>query len=600
MSLLISAEEISKSFGSQELFHDLSLSILKRDRVGLIGPNGSGKSTLLKILAGIELPDTGKVAVQRGLRIGYVPQESLFADKPIKTIVEEAITHPGWDLHEKEVQAEIVLSKIGFTDADQKATALSGGWKKRLEIAKQLVNAPDLLLLDEPTNHLDLEGVLWLENFLLKQNLTYVVISHDRYFLENTTSRMVEIDRSYPKGLFCADGSYNTFLERREAFLAGQIEQEKSLASKVRREEEWLKQNPKARTTKSKSRIQEAGRLQQELAEIKNRNNQSSNVTEFDFSSTARETKKLLVATNISKSMNGRRLFKNVDIVLTPGLKLGIIGANGSGKSTFLKILAGQLEPDLGTIKMPSDIKVLIFDQNREQLPPDITLREALSPEGDRIIYRNQPIHINSWCKRFLFAPSYLDMSIKYLSGGEKARILIARLMAKPADILLLDEPTNDLDIATLETLEDSLKDFPGAIVMITHDRYLLEKTCNLLLGIAENGETALVADYSQWETFRKQNLAVEPTSKAKVQETIKTPSNNPSPLTHLEKKEWEQMEKKILAAEEEVKKRDAELLNTDATDIDKLQEACNQLHKAQETLDKLYARWQELDDKQK
>lgn len=599
---LLSCQGLSKSYGSRLLFKDLSFGIFAGDKVGLIGPNGSGKSTLLKILAGLDTPDEGLVVRNRSLRMGYIPQETHFPDRPVQDIMLEALEH---DLHAsaeyKQAQIATVLSKMGFTDISVSAASLSGGWKKRLALAVELVRSPDVLLLDEPTNHLDLEGVVWLEKFLKSASFAYIVISHDRYFLENITTRMMELDKSYPKGLFAADGSYSLFLEKREEFLSGQMQQERSLSSKVRREVEWLKQNPKARTTKSQSRIQEAQRLIQELHEIKGRN--QANKSQIDFSSSKRESQKLLTATNLTKSMGGRLLFSGIDLVLSPGVRLGIVGTNGSGKTTLLRLLAGELTPDKGTIKCADGIKIVYFDQHRAQLPADISLRRALSTEGDMVYYRNQTIHVNSWCRRFLFSPDRLDLPFGHLSGGEKARVHIARLMLQPADILLLDEPTNDLDIPTLEVLENSLQEFPGAIVLISHDRYMLDQISNVILGLGTQSDTELFADYRQWEEYQILKSEQEKeSSKEKSEKKESAPRatmERSRKMSYSEKREWEQMEGKILTLEKEI-----ETLQTQIQDPliagqpEKLQKACHELDVKQQALDKLFHRWQELESK--
>lgn len=595
---LLSCQAISKSFGSRTLFKDLSFGVFDKDKIGLIGPNGSGKSTLLKILGGLDSPDEGLVVKNRSLRVGYVPQETDFTDRTLHDIMLEALEHEAHYSQEyKETQIAITLSKMGFADFSISAASLSGGWKKRLALSVELVKSPDLLLLDEPTNHLDLEGVIWLEKFLAAAQFAYIVISHDRYFLEHITTRMMELDRSYPKGIFSADGSYSLFLEKKEDFLSGQLQQEKSLNSKVRREVEWLKQNPKARTTKSVSRIQEAERLIGELKDLKSRNQSSK--SQFDFSSSKKESQKLLVATNVAKSMGNRLLFSGIDLLLSPGVRLGIVGLNGSGKTTFLRLLAGELQPDKGTIKIADGIKIVYFDQHRAQLPFDITLRRALAPEGDTVTYRGQSIHVNSWCKRFLFSPDRLDLPFGHLSGGEKARVHIARLMLQPADILLLDEPTNDLDIPTLEVLENSLQDFPGAIVLISHDRYMLDQLSNVFLGLGTQSDTQLFADYRQWEQFQEEQTKEKKLAKPIEKKESSRSEPRPKKLSYTEKIELEQIGVKISLLENEIEHLNSNTLDPAfASEPQKLEAICQQLDEKHQQLDKLYQRWQILEDK--
>jgi len=592
MTLLLSCQEISKSFGSRILFQELSFGIFSRDRIGLIGPNGSGKSTMLKILAGLDLPDNGLVVRTRSLRTGYVPQETDFPNLPLLEILTKAkIKESTSSLETEQAMIMMTLSRLGFDDPHVLASSLSGGWKKRLAIACELINSPSILFLDEPTNHLDLEGVIWLEGFLKTADFAFIVISHDRDFLENVVSRMMELNRSYPRNLFTVDGTYSVFLQKREEFLSGQIQQERSLNSKVRREVEWLQQNPKARTTKSRSRIQEAHRLTDELGELKTRNKQD--FSQMDFSTTKRDTQKLLVATNLSKSMGDRELFAGINFTLSPGVRLGILGKNGSGKTTLLRILAGELTADKGSIKYADGVKIVYFDQHRAQLPPKLTLKQALASDGDNVIYQGRSIHINSWCKRFLFTPDRLDMQFDRLSGGEKARVHLARLMLQPADILLLDEPTNDLDIPTLEILEESLASFAGAVVMISHDRYMIDQISNVLLGLGKNLETQLYADYKQWESSQ-----IEETAKTKVKENIsplKTNGVRQKKMTFAEKREWERMEGSIEQCEKEINVLQKELENL--IDPTQLQQKCEALDEKQKKLENFYQRWGELEN---
>ena len=594
MTLFLNCQSLSKSFGNRTLFEDLSFSIFSGDRVGLIGPNGAGKSTLLKMLSGLEAPNSGTISAKRGLKVGYVPQTCEFPDESPETVLLNSLSSDKRPDYEKKLLVETWLSKLGFTGDEPSAFRLSGGWKKRLSLAQELMASPDLLLLDEPTNHLDLEGILWLEKFLPREASSYILVSHDRYFLQNMINRTIEINPVYPNGLFAIDGTYSDFLVLKEGFLKGQIEQERSIASKARRELDWLRQSPKARTSKSKSRVEDAHEILSELSDIKSRNIQKR--AGIDFAASERQTRKLLVAKNLSKELNGRVLFRHLDFTLSPGTRIGLIGPNGSGKTTLLKMMAGEMPPDMGTIKKADDLKIVYFDQHRAQLPSHITLREALSPTGDFVTFHGQKIHVNGWCKRFLFSPEILDMPLSKLSGGEKARIAIAHLMLQPADLLLLDEPTNDLDIPTLETLEDSLVEFPGAVVLITHDRCMLDRICNTLLPLGDPEQNQLFADVSQWEAAIKTAAAPQ-----KPKEKKSEPSPIKPKLSYMEKKEYDQIEGKIQEAEAALQKLNHSLEDPEvAQNLELLQSICSQVALAENRIEQLYLRWEELEKKQK
>lgn len=594
MSLLFSCQSLSKSYGgTKPLFEDLSLSIFSGDRIGLIGLNGCGKSTLLKILAGLEKPDSGILSPKRDLITGYVPQTCEFPDLSPKEVLINA-TKGDLPQYEREWLAETQLSKLGFTGKETSAAFLSGGWKKRLRIAVELISSPNLLLLDEPTNHLDLEGILWLEQFLAKQSPTYLLVSHDRYFLQNVTNRIIEIDKVYPKGIFAIDRPYGEFLAKKEEFLKGQLQQERRIATKARYETQWLRAGVKARTTKAQSRIDEAGEILEDYADIQARNRQKR--VKIDFAATERETKKLLVAKNLSKEIGGKLLFHHLDFILSPGTRLSLMGPNGSGKTTLLRMLADEISSDLGTIKRADGLQVVYFDQHRTQLPSNISLKQALAPTGDFVSFRGTTIHINGWCKRFLFSPDLLEMPIGKLSGGERARISIAHLMLQPADILLLDEPTNDLDIPTLETLEESLLEFPGALVLITHDRCMVDRICNAVLGLGDPEKTEIFPDYAQWEAFSKK--AVPPKEK-KRDEPFQTPKHLKSMLSYQEKKEFDAMERKIMKLEEQVRSLNHLLEEKEiAENPERLCEICTAIGLAETQIEQLYLRWEELDKK--
>lgn len=594
MANLLSCQGLSKSHGARQLFSDLSFGIQSGERIGLIGPNGAGKSTLLSILAGYDKPDRGTVVKSRTLRLSFVPQEVQFPDQPLEDLVKNALLTEECEI-DRQTRVNIVLTQLGFTDFQASASKLSGGWKKRLAIAIAYVTDPDLLILDEPTNHLDWEGVLWLEKFLQSASFSYLLVSHDRCFLENVATRMIELNPTYPKGLFSATGSYSTFLEQRALFLAGQHQQERSLASKVRREVEWLKQNPKARTVKSQSRERAAHALIRDLDALEGRNRQQS--SQLSFAASKRETKKLLAGTNLTKTLNNKTLFSGINLTLSPGMRLGLVGLNGSGKTTLLRILAGELQPDKGTIKSADDVKIVYFDQERAKLPLNTTLRRALAPNGDTIYYRGRTMHVNGWCKRFLFTPDRLDLPIGQLSGGERARIGLARLMLTPADILLLDEPTNDLDIDTLEVLEESLTDFPGAIVLITHDRYLLDQISNVVLGLGTGSDDILFSDYRQWENFCLEQTEKKPTIIKAETVPSKVEKRSPSKLSYAEKREWEQMESKIEQIEQIITSLQHQLHDSTLTS-QAMQQLCEELNIQQKKLETCFERWAELEHK--
>lgn len=591
MSSLIGIHTLSKSFGSRLLFNGISLTISKGERIGLLGPNGAGKSTLLKILMGIEPQDGGEISKKKGLKIGYASQVPDFPNLTIEEVLKEAAS-PG-DLHEVETRARILLGKAQFEDFSQNAQTLSGGWKKRLDIMRALMDSPDLLLMDEPTNHLDLEGILWLEKFLSRESFTYVIVSHDRYFLETTTNKMIELNRCYPQGLFESEGNMSAFMDHKNAFLEAQAKQEKGLASSVRDEVEWLRQSPKARTTKSRSRIQRAYALMDELSAVKTRNKTES--VGINFSASERATRKLLVAKNVTKSMGDKLLFKGVDLTLSPGSRLGIVGKNGTGKTTLLKVLSGMVSQDQGTIKTAEDLKIVYFDQHREKIPLDVSLREALSPSGDHVNYRGQQIHVNGWARKFLFDSDRMELPVSRLSGGERARILIARLMLQPADVLFLDEPTNDLDIPTLEVIEESLIEFNGAVVLITHDRCLMDRVCTQVIGLGEGNETELFADYEQWE---KNSKPAKIDAKVDKKECQTKPT---AKMSYKEKKELEGMEETILEAEEKLEKLQSEANDPGlASNSEKSLAHYQVMGEAQKELETLYERWQFLIDKSK
>jgi ATP-binding cassette subfamily F protein uup len=594
-SLLLSCEAVSKAYGTRSLFDDLTFGLFEGDQAGLVGPNGSGKSTLLKILAGALTPDRGSRSLRGGVRVGYVPQDPVF---PAGRTVDDVVTAElaGMDEEDRPARIARALGRAGFPDGQAEVETLSGGWKKRLAIARELAADPDILLMDEPTNHLDVEGILWLEALLRERARAVLVVSHDRYFLEHVATRMLELNRVYPAGLFQADGRYSEFLARRDGFLRGQAAYQEALANTVRREIEWLRRGAKARSTKAKGRIKEAGRLIEALEDTRARSLTAT--AGIDFTTSQRRTRRLLVARGLAKSLGGRPLISGLDLVITPGTRVGLIGPNGSGKTTLLDLLAGTLPPDAGTVEHAEGLRVVRFEQERGGLDPTQSLRQALAPEGDAVTWRGRSLHVAAWAKRFLFQGEQLEVPVGRLSGGEQARILIARLMREPADILMLDEPTNDLDIPTLEVLENSLAEFEGGLVLVTHDRFMLERASTAILALDGQGGTAMFADYAQWEAAREAAAAVPDAPSARA--APEREHARPKRLGYREQREWEGMEQAILESERalEACQRGVEDPAI-ASNPSALQERYAALEAARADVDRLYARWAELEGKQ-
>ena len=601
MPPILNAQGISKTFGATPLFRNIAFTIAEGDRIGLIGPNGSGKSTLLHILSGTVEPDGGEVAVRKRTRLSCVEQESQFAaGQTVRAVIEAALDRSAIPPDERAARFAETLGRAGFEDLDAEANSLSGGWRKRLAIAEALVQQPDILLLDEPTNHLDLAAIEWLEELLQVAPFASVVVSHDRYFLENVATAMVELNRAYPDGLLRVAGNYSKLLEEKEAFLHAQAKHQEALENRVHREIEWLRRGPKARTSKSKARIDKAQQLIGELADLNARIRTAS--AAIDFSATDRKTRRLIELENISFDIGGRTLFEHLDFILTAGMRVGLVGPNGSGKTTLLRLLSGELAPTSGEIRTAESLQIVYFDQNRV-LDPEVTLRRALAPDSDSVIYQDRVVHVASWAARFLFSGEQLNQPVGRLSGGERARVLIARLMLQPADVLLLDEPTNDLDIPTLEVLEESLLEFRGALVLVTHDRYLLDRVSTTVVGLDGLGAAGRFADYSQWESWQDERVRLSKTvAKSVDRETV-----NPPPavaaarkkLSYLEAREYATLEQRIAESEEQLKAARAAYEDpTIATDAERLIASQAELVRAQQRVDQLYTRWEELEAK--
>ena len=599
--LILNAQDISKKFGAQPLFRNISLTVNDGDRIALIGPNGSGKSTLMKILSGEIEPDTGEVSTRKRARVTYIAQESAFAKgATVRSVLEAALANAGVTEGDREGRVREAFGRAGFGSLEDEAEAFSGGWRKRLAIVEAAIQQPDILLLDEPTNHLDLAGIEWLEEMLRSASFASIVVSHDRYFLEGVANETAELSKAYPDGMLRFTGAYSTFLEKKSEYLAAEGKRQEALENRVRIETDWLRRGPKARTTKSKARIDNANSLIGELQGMKTRSATGS--AGIDFQASDRKTKRLVIIDGLTYGFDGKTLFEDLSFAVTAGMRVGIVGPNGSGKTTLLKLVSGQLAAQAGTVERATALRVVYFEQNRE-IEGSQTLRRALAPDSDSIVYNGKVLHVASWAARFLFTGEQLNQPVERLSGGERARVLIARLMLEPADLLLLDEPTNDLDIPTLEILEEALLEYPGALMLVTHDRYMLDRVSNVVLGLDGRGNAGSFADYGQWEDWqrstRTRGNAATPTP-SKADGVSPAVSSRKKKLSYMEQREWDTMETRIDEAEAALTTKQAVLHDpTVATDAAKLHVALEEAAAAQEVIDGLYERWGELGAKQ-
>ncbi|MGL5833810.1 MAG: ABC-F family ATP-binding cassette domain-containing protein [Waterburya sp.] len=592
---ILTLQNIKKDFGIKEILRDASFSIEPNDKVGLIGVNGSGKSTLLKMIAGIEPMDGGQRLLKSGARVIYLPQQpeidenltvidQVFADSGeqmqlvreyedlshkialakggdldalmarLATVTEKMATLGAWDL---ETKAKIVLSKLGIEDFDAKVKDLSGGYRKRIALAAALLNEPDLLMMDEPTNHLDAESVEWLQEYLARFPGAILLITHDRYFLDQVTTRILEIDRA---DLYAYSGNYSYYLEKKALQEESVASSQRKFQGVLRRELEWLKKGPKARSTKQKARIDRIGDMQDQ--EFK----QTQEKVDIDTPG-RRIGKKVIELENVAKSYNGKTLFKDFSYEFTPSDRLGIIGANGAGKSTLMNIITGRIEPDQGKVDIGKTIHIGYFDQHSDNIL-------AALDENQRVIeYIKEvaevvttadgtKISASQMLEKFLFPPDQQYAPIHKLSGGEKRRLFLLQVLMDAPNVLILDEPTNDLDVQTLAILEDYLENFNGCVIVVSHDRYFLDRTVDFILAIEPDATVRLYpGNYSVYVEHKKKadKLAKQDQFVTKPQETkSKNISNSKSssqdqgikPLSNFEKREYQKLEAKIAQLE--------------------------------------------------
>ena len=596
--ILASAHKIEKTYANRTLFENLSVGVGDKDRVGLVGPNGAGKSTLLAILAGRIEADAGTVSLKKGLRLGFLEQTPRFASD---ATVLDAILEKCADRDEALARAYELMAKLELTNkfgADHLVSELSGGWQKRVAIGRELALEPQLLLLDEPTNHLDLSSILWLEDYLSSAPFAVLMITHDRLFLQRVANRIWDLDPRNPDYILNVQGDYARYLETKELELAALARHESVQKNRLRRETEWLHRGALARQTKQSARIQAAADLKDSVANLKDKNQQRR--VDLSFGEAEHAPKKLVEATGISKTFGDKILFENADILVTPNSRLGLLGDNGSGKSTLIKILLGLETPDSGRVLRPVESQVAYFEQSRETLRPDLSVLKNICPEGDFVFYKDQPLHVRSYLDRFHFSGHKVDLPVSKLSGGEQARLRLAQMMLKNCQILVLDEPTNDLDTEMLDSLEQSLEEFNGAVILVTHDRYFLDAVCNQILSfpLAESGDRRLqkFASYFQWEKWFQEESSRQASEKLKpaaaASEVIKK-----ARLSYKEKYELENIEGTILKLEAELADLQAESVSEKTmSDHKRLSDIHSRIAMLQAEIDQRYQRWADLE----
>jgi len=601
---LISAYQISKSFASKDLFKKISFAIDEGQRIGLIGPNGAGKSTLLKILAKQISPDHGQISFSNSLRLGFLQQKPEF---PEGQNIYEALMSVVDDEYDGETIALCyeLITKLQLDILPEKEFApidnLSGGWKKRVAVARELMKKPNLFLMDEPTNHLDVHSILWLEEFIARQNeMAFLIITHDRAFLQNTSNMIFDLDPRNPDGLIKSEGSYVQFLETKSMLMEGQKRLEEKRRNTMLIEKDWLARGPQARLTKQKARINRAHELIDEVDNLENKN--MIRKVDFDFGQNQKSPKKLIQLESVTKQFGDRILFSNLSGMISPKARIGLLGKNGCGKSTLIKVLMGQESVNEGKVFVNPDIQICYFEQGKQDLNLNQSVLRVICPEGDYVHLHGKPIFARSYLSRFYFNNQQMDMPVAQLSGGEQSRLLIAKLMLNPAHVLILDEPTNDLDVETLDVLTECLADFEGALILVSHDRFFLDQNTNELWAFTENesGEIIKFADYNQWNDWYTDSLKNKNSNKKENAAANKAAGSNAAKgpkLSYKEVRELQSMEQVIGEKENRLGQLQQEVsLPEVVSNYSKLTELTNEISKLETDIKKLYDRWQELE----
>jgi ATP-binding cassette subfamily F protein uup len=605
VSILLTAINLGASYGSRTLFSGVSFTLSDGDRVGLIGPNGAGKSTLLRILAGELSPDGGELARRTRLRVAYLPQVPDLPAGSIRAAVETGLKAaggpetPDW---EGDARVDEQLRRLDL-DPDAPVATLSGGWRKRVALARALVADPELLLLDEPTNHLDVESILWLEGFLAGARFATMTVTHDRLFLQRIATRILELDRRNEGGLLDVAGDYATYLERKADAMAAQERRETVLRNTLRRETEWLRRGPAARTTKQQARIERAGALAGEVGALERRNDVRE--VGLDFQASGARPRRLIEARGISKRFGDRTVFAELDLVIAPGTRLGLMGPNGCGKSTLLRVLTGDEAPTSGSVTRADNLRVALFDQNRAALDLEQSLADSVCPDGDFVEFRGGRVHRHGYLERFLFRADQMAQPVRTLSGGEQSRLLIARLMLRPANLLILDEPTNDLDLATLDVLADALASFDGAVLLVTHDRFFMDQATTQMLAFhtrpGEEGRLTSLSGLAQWEEWHTTQAPARRraggTGGGLTGGTAAAPPPKRKKLGFKDQRDLDTIQARIEEAEARLVRLEAECALPEVTvDGARLVALHTEMVTARGEIDRLYARWAELE----
>jgi ABC transport system ATP-binding/permease protein len=604
MAILLGVQDLSAAFGARPLFEGVSFTVAEGERIGLIGPNGAGKSTLLRILADELGPDRGSVARRRGLRVGWLRQVPSFSPgATIRTTIEEDLG-PNGDEDSRQVIATLALDGRAEPSVtpDSPIESLSGGWQKRVALGRELARRPDLLLLDEPTNHLDVEGIEAIEELLRRAPFATVTITHDRVFLQRISTRILELDRRNAGGLLSVAGDYAAYTRVKSEQMHAQERREVVLRNTLRRETEWLRRGAAARTTKQEARIQRAGGLAEEVKELGRRN--QSRTAGLEFQSAEQRPRRLIEARGAGHNYAGRVIFKGVNLFIGPGTRLGLLGPNGCGKSTLIRVLLGAEAPAEGIVLRADGLQVAYFQQTREALDPSRTLAETVCPDGDHVTFRGARVHVRGYLERFLFEHEQMNTPVGRLSGGEQSRLLLAMLMLREAQILVLDEPTNDLDLPTLAVLEEALTGFDGAVLLVTHDRYFLDQVATTILAFDTTAAAVVpFASLAQWEGWRAERLAAAREAAASRKPETTTDARSVAlarrKLGYQEQREYDTIEASIARAEVELREAIADSERPEhAADAARLVELLAMVDARRAEVDRLYARWTELEAK--